>query len=156
MGALLDSDLFKYSEPETSEEIYKKWSSIGFLYGLKKENGIELVEFYEKAAKLLIKSMTKQYDIEMITFPAIRRIYAMCRALSEDEPLYNRLFEKVELQDKMVSLIDIESIVSKLSKFEKCIMIPGSEFIGNLDSQAELLVLFCNNEVHGMYKSITS
>lgn len=156
MGALLESDLFKYSEPETSEEIYRKWSSIGFLYGLKKENAVEIVEFYEKAAKLLIKSMTKQYDIEMITFPAIRRIYAMCRALNEDEPLFNRLFEKIELQDKMLSLIDIESLISKLSKFEKCIMIPGSEFIDNLDSQAELLVLFCNNEVHGMYKSITS
>lgn len=156
MGALLESDLFKNIGTETPLEVYKKWLATGFLYGLKEENAKEIAVLYEKAARILIKSMTKQYDIEIITFPAIRRIYAMCRALNEDQPFYSRLFENIELQEEMLLLIDIPSIISKLSKFEKCVMIPGSEFIENMDSQAELLVLFCNNEVHGMYKSITS
>lgn len=156
MSELLKSGIVGHHEPGDIEGIYKAWKDIGFLSGLSDEHAKELAQYYEHAAKLMIKFKGMYNNqTEICTSPSVRRIYSMCRAVSEDGLFYNQLKDDKWLQDKLVNMIDVEKLLEKMNKYTIGIMMHAPAFLEHIDSEAELVCLFCNNEVIGMYKSAT-
>ena len=165
MSELLRTKLFGYEDTAGNEEkVYKNWNKIGFLNGLEEKDARAVSMMYELAARRMVHCAEPEHYSEQyqtLIFPAIRRIYGACRGLrsagqecSMREITYAKINENHEIQEKLIKMIDVDTIMLKLYFYVNNFMVHAPKNMTNIDLEAELLVMFETNEVVGMYESV--
>lgn len=154
MNSFLESRLVGNGETNP-DKIYKTWNDIGFLEGLTVEHRRKLSLLYEEGAEKLLANDEYKYNDELGTvfFPCIRRIYSEIAGLNEG--YYSKRYKDFpEMQEKAFALFKLEEVLKELNVFTKYFMVFGELYLKNLDHEAELTVLFCDNFQSGIYKQI--
>lgn len=130
--------------------IEQKWEESGLLGNFSEDKRKELIKIFENTeAKIADKDYAEELII--ILFPAIRSIYSLINCTQIDGCWSHEKFkDNPELQKETSESLDGAKIAEELNTFRRYFMVFGELYLENLDHEAELVVLFCNNYVAGL------
>lgn len=124
------------------------WEQTGLLEGLTGKTR-EIVEMHFNEVNV---DSLPQYDdellVETLIFPVIRRIIAVIS--SDNEFVQNSLIAdhvRGITEDDVLSLIDVKEITELLIDYAHVFIPYAEKYLPDLDAQAEMSLLFCNNYV---------
>jgi len=126
------------------------WRNTGLLEGLNTANSLLVIDFFERVS---YDTLANDRVMQCI-YPVIRRI------ISRIIPGQNQISKLVTSDDWECLLvrIDVNDIITKLDVLLICVEPVLSKLLPNIDSQAELVALFCNDYAYSIiekYKTET-
>lgn len=84
--------------------------------------------------------------------PSIRRI--LCKILETENQFY--VFKKEQkTQIKVMSMFNVNDIIDGLDTLYSELLPISEKYLPNIDNQAELTALFCDNYVHTLIKKVS-
>jgi hypothetical protein len=119
----------------------------GLLYGL---NGINYDTIKAYMESIDYDRIKRDETIQCIA-PSIRQI--LCKIL-ETENQFNIFKREPNTQIEVMSMVKVNEIIDGLDTLYSELLPLSEKYLPNIDNQAELTVLFCNNYVHTLIKRV--
>jgi hypothetical protein len=121
------------------------WKEEGFLTNLTKKESI-IVEKYLN--EIDFNSLQENSIIEIEIIPVIRRIIMVI--ISTNKKIQNRIIHdnaRGITTDDILPLVNVKEITKLLIEYSRVFIPYAEKYLPDLDAQAEMLLLFCNNYV---------
>jgi hypothetical protein len=119
----------------------------GLLYGL---NGINYDTIKSYMEGINYDRIKRDETIQCIA-PSIRHI--LCKIL-ETENQFNIFKREPNTQIEVMSMVNVNDIIDGLDSLYSELLPISERYLPNIDNQAELTVLFCNNYVYTLMKRV--
>jgi hypothetical protein len=119
----------------------------GLLYGL---NGINYDTIKSYMEGINYDRIKRDETIQCIA-PSIRHI--LCKIL-ETENQFNIFERELNTQIEVMYMVNVNDIIDGLDSLYSELLPISERYLPNIDNQAELTVLFCNNYVHTLIKRV--
>lgn len=123
------------------------WEESGFLYGLFAYDDIDAVRGLLEEIKL---DDLKSEQAKQFMPPAIRRIYTQIQF--NEGKVINVLKKNRALTEKVLAKINVQDITEQLEVYIAEYMPNAPKYLPNLDTEVELLTLFCENYIYGLIR----
>jgi hypothetical protein len=120
-----------------------------FLDGVKKEYKKELISLLQQIDWTSIQNKIVKETIIYI----IRHIYLLLKENSDSQFSHLTVMYKNHNNNKLINMISVKEIISQLNEYIQFIEY-SKKYLFNLDNQAELLKLFCENYAMGLSKKL--
>jgi hypothetical protein len=138
----------------------KKFGKKDFKYWNWEETG--LLDGLDTLTYDTVKSYLKQINFDkicddsityMCIAPAVRKVILSIIDNDDQFAIFHNQIKDVE-KGKILSLVNIDNIINELDDFCKVFLPISQKYLSNIDSEAEMIVLFCNNYVFGLINQV--
>jgi len=124
------------------------WEKIGMLEGLTGKTREIVKKHFEEIDFESIPDIEDSIGVDFLICPVIRRIIAIIT--SDNEFVQNSLIRdhiRGIIEDDVLPLVDVKEITELLIEYCNVFIPYAEKYLPDLDAQAEMCLLFCNNYV---------
>jgi len=124
------------------------WEKTGMLEGLTGNTREIIIKHFKEVNFNSLPEINASIDIKEIILPVIRRIISII--VPDNLKVQNSIIQdhvRGITEDDILPLVDVKEITKLLIEYCSVFIPYAVKYLPNLDAQAEMLLLFCNNYV---------